>query len=100
MPNAARNARGSRAGLRRAGPQNNPRRSSAASLVADVGRAAALAGRPLAVAAAGRWAPIAALGKLEAQRAADRVRLGEPKRQPLADLVGLAGLLADELLGG
>src|SRR6185369_12063091 len=54
---------------------------------------------PGAVAAHRRGPPaVAPFRKLEAERALDRVRLGEAQRQPLADAVGLARLIADELL--
>src|SRR5829696_2542639 len=42
-------------------------------------------------------AAMAPLRKLKAQRPADGIGLGEPKGQPLADAIGLAGLFADEL---
>src|SRR4051812_18672881 len=65
----------------------------------DVGGMAAAACRALAIGARARRAAVAALGQLEAQRAGNGIGLGEAQSQPLADLVGFAGLLADQLLG-
>ena len=40
---------------------------------------------------------IAAFGQLKSQGPGHRIGLGQPQRQPLADAVGFAGLLAHEL---
>jgi hypothetical protein len=66
--------------------------------MADVWRAPALATGALAVAARRRRRAVAPFGKLKAKRSADRVGFGEPQGQALADAVGLAGFVADELL--
>src|SRR5437763_8023338 len=75
---------------------SNPRRSAAAfALVADVRRPAAAALRAIAVRARGAARRVR---RLEAQAAAHRIGLGEPQRQPLAECIGLAALLADQAL--
>src|SRR5690348_12441334 len=45
-----------------------------------------------------RTSAIAAFRKFEAQRSGNRIGLGETQREPLADAVRLARLIADELL--
>ena len=68
--------------------------------MADIGRAAAFSlscGLANAVAPGRGSAAIAALGQLEAQRTADRIGLRQPKLEPLADAVGLAAFVADQL---
>src|SRR5690242_17307162 len=78
-------------------------RLAAAALVADVSRSAAttllrallsstVAGGAAAVAAGGG----AAFGQLEAERAADRIRLRQAQLEATARLVGLAAVLADQ----
>src|SRR5215213_10051743 len=63
-------------------------------VVTDVGRTAATGAIP-----PGRSRAIAALGKLEPQRAGHGIGLSKPQRQPLTDTVGFAGLVAHQLLG-
>src|SRR6476660_7753475 len=68
----------------------------------DVGGAAAAThdGFADAVAALGRTPAVAAFGKLEAERAADWIGFRQPKLEALADAVGLARLVADQLARG
>src|SRR5688572_15335600 len=66
----------------------------------NIGRAAAGQRTPDPIGPPCPRPTIAAFGELEAQRARDRVGLGEAQGQLLADPVGVAAVLADQLARG
>src|SRR4051812_40790874 len=71
--------------------------SASAAVMPDVRRPSTPAGGPGPIATwSWRGAAVTTLGKFEAERAADRIGLGQTQREPLPDAIGLARLFADQ----
>src|SRR4051812_19454882 len=78
-------------------PNSVTRVSASTAVMPDIRRPSTPAGGPGPIATwSWRGAAVTTLGKLETERTADRVGVGQTQRQPLPDAIGLAGLFADQ----